>query len=176
MIYLDIISGVVFLYVWSVQVVKMLNIVLINPEIPQNTGNIARSVIAQKCKLHLVNPLGFSLDDRNLKRAGLDYWKYLDLKVWNSLKEFFDSVDIKRIHLFSTRGEQRYDKAIYNNGDYLVFGSESSGLSPDLLFSCRERTRYLPMPNLKVRSLNLSSAVSAVFFEALRQLDFFGEV
>ncbi len=153
----------------------MLNLVLINPEIPQNTGNVARSAIAQNCKLHLVEPIGFSLDDRNLKRAGLDYWKHVDLQLWNSAEDFFNSVDIERVHLFSTRGEQRYDKAEYIDGDYLVFGSESTGLSPDLLFSYSERTRYLPMLSLKVRSLNLSSAVSAVFFEALRQLDFFGE-
>ncbi|HDT11926.1 MAG TPA: tRNA (cytidine(34)-2'-O)-methyltransferase [bacterium] len=151
----------------------MLNVVLINPEIPQNTGNIARSVIAHKGKLHLIKPLGFSIDDKNLKRAGLDYWKFVDFKIWDDTEIFFDKIDMEKVHFFSTKGKTRYDKAEYRDGDYLVFGSESTGLSPDLLFSYPERTRYLPMSNLKVRSINLSSAVSVAFFEALRQLDFF---
>jgi len=151
---------------------RMLNIVLVNPEIPQNTGNVARSVIANKCSLHLVKPIGFSIDDKNLKRAGLDYWQFIDLKVWENIEQFFDQTDIEKIHLFSTRGDLRYDRAEYRHGDYLVFGSESSGLSPQLLNKNKERTRFLPISDQKVRSLNLSSAVSVAIYEALRQLDF----
>jgi tRNA (cytidine/uridine-2'-O-)-methyltransferase len=153
----------------------MLNVVLINPEIPQNTGNVARSVISHNGILHLVKPLGFSIDDRNLKRAGLDYWRFVDLKIWDDEETFFGQAEMEKVHLFSARGERRYDKAVYEDGDYLVFGSESTGLSPELLQKFPERTRYIPMSDLKVRSLNLSSAVAVSFFEALRQLDFFGE-
>jgi tRNA (cytidine/uridine-2'-O-)-methyltransferase len=170
---LDIIFGVTFFCMGIFG--GMLNVVLINPEIPQNTGNVARSVISHNSTLHLVKPLGFSIDDRNLKRAGLDYWQFVDLKIWDDEETFFGQTDIKKVHLFSTKGELRYDKAVYEDGDYLVFGSESTGLSHDLLRKFPGRTRYLPMSDLKVRSLNLSSAVAASFFEALRQLDFYGE-
>ena len=151
----------------------MFNVVLINPEIPQNTGNIARTVLSQKSSLHLVKPLGFKIDDKSLKRAGLDYWKFVDVKIWNSLNDFFASTDISRIHLFSTRGENRYDKVEYKKGDFLVFGSESMGLPQKILDSNLDRTRFLPMSDLKVRSLNLASCVSSVVMEALRQNNFF---
>ncbi len=152
----------------------MFNVVLVNPEIPQNTGNIARTVLSQKCRLHLVKPLGFEIDDRNLKRAGLDYWKYVDVKVWDRIEDVPGLMDdLSKVHLFSTRGSKRYDRAEYKDSDYLVFGSESLGLPQKIIDENGERTRFLPMPDLKVRSLNLSSCVSSVLMEALRQNDFF---
>lgn len=151
----------------------MFNVVLVNPEIPQNTGNIARTVLAQKCRLHLVKPLGFEISDKNLKRAGLDYWKYVDVKIWDTIEDVPGLKDFSNAHLFSTRGIKRYDKAEYEKDDYLVFGSESLGLPQNMIDSNSERTRFIPMPDLKVRSLNLSSCVSSVLMEALRQNDFF---
>jgi tRNA (cytidine/uridine-2'-O-)-methyltransferase len=150
----------------------MFDIILVNPEIPQNTGNIARTVFAENGRLHLVEPLSFSLEDRFLKRAGLDYWKLMKNRIWNSFEELESSIDPDRLKLFSTRGVARYDFADYKPGDYLVFGCESRGLSPELLDKYRENTYYLPMPNLHVRSINLASTVSAVLFEALRQNNF----
>ncbi len=150
----------------------MFNVVLVSPEIPPNTGNVARSVFATGGKLHLVKPLGFSLDDYHLRRAGLDYWEDIAVNLWESLDELIRDLSVETIHFFSTRGAVRYDKALYRPGDWLVFGNESRGLSPDLLDKCKERTRYIPMKNLLVRSLNLSSAAAVVLFEALRQNDF----
>lgn len=152
----------------------MFNVVLIHPEIPQNTGNAGRSVLAVNGTLHLIKPIGFSLDDKYLKRAGLDYWEHLDLKVWESADEFFSSVPMSRVFLFSTHGRTRYDQPEYSEGDYLVFGSESKGLGRDFISKNEERSYYIPMPNLTVRSINLSSTVAAVLFEAMRQNDFNG--
>ena len=151
----------------------MFNVVLVNPEIPQNTGNIARTVLSQKCRLHLVKPLGFEIDDRNLKRAGLDYWKYVDVKIWDRIEDIPGLYNSLKVHLFSTRGEKRYDRVEYEKDDFLLFGSESLGLPQKMLDKNAERTRFLPMPDLKVRSLNLSSCVTSVLMEALRQNDFF---
>lgn len=153
----------------------MFNIVLINPEIPQNTGNVARSVISQKCALHLVKPIGFRIDDSSLKRAGLDYWQFVDLKVWESTDEFFMSNDIERMHFFSKKGAVRYDQADYSKGDFLVFGPESTGLDSQTLAKYLNKTRYIPMPDERVRSINLSSAVSVALFEAMRQNGFFNK-
>jgi len=151
----------------------MFNVVLVNPEIPQNTGNIARTVLAQKCTLHLIKPLGFEINDKNLKRAGLDYWKYVDVKIWDKLEDISGFENHTKVHLFSTKGEKRYDKASYQKDDFLVFGSESMGLPQKMIDENNDRTRFVPMPDLKVRSLNLSSCVSSVLLEALRQNDFF---
>ncbi len=150
----------------------MFNVVLVSPEIPPNTGNVARSVFATGGKLHLVKPLGFSLDDYHLRRAGLDYWEEIPVTVWESLDDLLRGVPAEAVHFFSTRGEVRYDKADYRPGDWLVFGSESLGLPPDLLERHRGRTRHIPMGNLAVRSLNLSSAAAVALFEALRQNGF----
>ena len=150
----------------------MFNIVLVSPEIPPNTGNVARSVFATGGSLHLVRPLGFSLDDRYLRRAGLDYWEEIPLTVWDHLGELFERVPAEQLHLFSARGAVRYDAVRYRPGDWLVFGNESRGLEPDLLAFHAERTRHIPMGNLAVRSLNLSSAASVALFEALRQNGF----
>jgi len=150
----------------------MFNVVLVQPEIPPNTGNVARSAFATDAALHLVEPIGFLLDDYHLRRAGLDYWEDIRVIVWKSLDELLTPITAERVHLFSTRGLVRYDRAAYRPGDWLIFGSESRGLSPDLLDRYRDRTRYIPMTNLAVRSLNLASAVAVVLFEALRQNDF----
>ncbi len=150
----------------------MFNVALIHPEIPQNTGNIGRSVLAWNGYLHLVKPIGFSLDDRYLRRAGLDYWEQLKVRVWDSPEALLEQIPADTMHLYSTRGEIRYDKAVYRPGDWLIFGSESRGIEPSLLQKYSRQTRYLPMQNLNVRSINLSSAAAIALFEALRQNDF----
>lgn len=153
----------------------MFNIVLINPEIPQNTGNIARSVISQKCRLHLVKPLGFTIDDTSLKRAGLDYWQFVDVTIWESVEMFFNENSNEKMHFFSKKGKVRYDQAQYSEGDFLVFGPESTGLDSQTLAKYSNKTRYIPMPDERVRSINLSSAVSVALFEAMRQNGFFNK-
>ncbi len=151
----------------------MFNIVLVNPEIPQNTGNIGRLVLAENATLHIVKPMGFRLEDKYLKRAGLDYWEKLNPVIWNSFEEFVSTISFDNTHLFSTRGALRYDQAEYKKSDFLIFGAESSGLPVDFLREHELRTRHIPMPNLSVRSINLSTSVAAVLFEALRQNNFF---
>ena len=151
----------------------MFNIVLINPEIPQNTGNIARSVLSQECRLHLVRPYGFKLDTAAVKRAGVDYWKFVEINEWDSADDFFASNDISKMHFFSQKGKIRYDKVCYKSGDFLVFGCESAGLGDEILGRYAEQTCFLPMIDDRVRSLNLASAATAVIFEAMKQNDFF---
>jgi len=151
----------------------MFNVVLVNPEIPQNTGNIGRTVLSQKCVLHLVKPLGFEIGDKYLKRAGLDYWKHVDVRIWDKLEDIPGLKGSSRLHFFSTKGKNRYDKTKYEKGDFLIFGSETKGLSQKILNENSENIRVIPMPDKKVRSLNLASSVSAILMEALRQNDFF---
>ena len=151
----------------------MLNIVLVEPEIPQNTGNIARTCVVTGTRLHLVGPLGFSLDDAHLKRAGLDYWNDLDVTHYNSFEEVEAAHPDARFHLLSTHGERSYGEAQYGDGDFLVFGKETAGLGPALLARRANDTVRIPMqPNQ--RSLNLSNAVAIVLYEALRQNSYFG--
>lgn len=150
----------------------MFEVVLINPEIPQNTGNIARTVLSQKCRLHLVKPYGFRLDTAAVKRAGVDYWKFVEITEWDSADGFFAANDTSKMHFFSQKGKVRYDKASYKNGDFLVFGCESAGLGDEMLGKFADQTRFLPMLDGRVRSLNLASAATAVIFEAMKQLDF----
>lgn len=152
----------------------MFNMVLVSPEIPPNTGNVGRSILATGGKLHLVRPLGFSLDDRNLRRAGLDYWEDIDVTVWESLNDIVAQVPAEKLHFLSTRGKYRYDQHTYRPGDWFILGNESRGLDPDLLARHEERTFHIPMSNLSVRSLNLSSAAAVVLYEALRQNGFGG--
>ena len=150
----------------------MFEVVLVNPEIPQNTGNIARTVLSQKCRLHLVKPYGFKLDTAAVKRAGVDYWKFVEITEWDSKDEFFAANDTSKMHFFSQKGKIRYDKVNYRNGDFLVFGCESAGLGGEILEKYADRTRFLPMLDGRVRSLNLASAATAVIFEAMKQTDF----
>lgn len=153
----------------------MLNIVLVEPEIPANTGNIARTCAATKSQLHLVKPLGFSIDDKHLKRAGLDYWHLLDVKVYENLDEFFEKNPGGRYHYLTTKAPRSYLETTYEDGDFLLFGKETKGLPEKMLYRNEERCIRIPMRE-EARSLNLSNAVAIVTYEALRQLDFEGLV
>jgi len=146
-----------------------LNVVLVRPEIPQNTGSIARLVAAVKARLHLVGPLGFSLEDRYLKRAGLDYWPLVDLRTYTNWEQFVASNGDASLKYFSARVTQTYLEASYTSGDFLVFGSETKGLTKEFIAARRESTYTIPIFEPGVRSLNLANAVSIVVYEALRQ-------
>lgn len=154
-----------------------MNIVLVEPEIPPNTGNIARLCAATRTTLHLVEPLGFKLDDTTLKRAGMDYWQQVEWRRWRNWTEFAASVPAQaRVWFVESGGPQRYDEARFGAGDYLVFGRETAGLPAVLLEQHRERWLRIPMFNPESRSLNLSNAVALVLYEALRQQGFAAEV
>ncbi len=145
------------------------NIVLIEPEIPPNTGNIARLCAATGATLHLVGKLGFSIEDRYLKRAGLDYWDKVHLKQWKNLEELKGNYPDGRFWYLSTKvTRSSHDEGIYEAGDFLVFGKETAGLPAELLDANPDSSLTIPMPG-KVRSLNLSNAVAVVLYEALRQ-------
>lgn len=147
-----------------------MNIVLIEPQIPPNTGNIARLCAAVEATLHLVGPLGFRLSDRYLRRAGLDYWEYLRLKRHSSLDEFLEDIPRDQLHFFSKRARNNYLDASFAPGDYLVFGSETAGLPGRLFEEYPERFLRIPVFHPRVRSLNLSSSVAIATYEALRQV------
>lgn len=148
------------------------NIVLVEPEIPQNTGNIARTCAATSAVLHLVEPLGFSIDDRQLKRAGLDYWHLLDIRLYGSLDAFFEK-NPGRYFFASTKAGRCYAEAAYRPGDYLLFGKETKGLPEELLRARYAEAIRIPMA-AEARSLNLSNAVAIVVYEALRQMEYPG--
>ena len=150
----------------------MFNIVLVEPEIPQNTGNIARTCAATGSRLHLVRPLGFAIDDRKLKRAGLDYWHLLDITYYDGLDDFF-AKNAGRFFYFSTKAPRAYCEAEYRDGDYLVFGKETAGLPEELLRVHPDDCVRLPMIE-GARSLNLSNTVAVGVYEALRQTGFAG--
>lgn len=151
-----------------------LHIVLVEPEIPPNTGNVARLCAATGCRLHLVEPLGFSLDDRQLKRAGLDYWKHLDVVVHRSLDELLEgNAGVARWYL-SAHAQRCYADARFSFGDMLLFGKETAGLPRDLIVQNRDRALRIPQRPETVRSLNLSTAVGIVAYAALEQLGFPG--
>ena len=148
----------------------MLNIVLVEPEIPANTGNIARSCLAAGASLHLVKPLGFSIDDRSLKRAGLDYWKNVQVTVWESLETLFAmQPDGTRYFFLTTKCDRPYYSAEFQSGDFLIFGRETKGLPEKLLEGNRARLLTIPMTD-HTRSLNLATSVGIVLFDALRQI------
>ena len=166
----------------------MFNIVLVEPEIPQNTGNIVRTAAATGCKVHLVKPLGFDISDRALKRAGLDYWSLTDFTVYENLAEFFEKTaggraDITNnfciadgaphFYFFSTKAARRYDEAKFSDGDYLIFGKETRGLPEWLLKANYQNTLRIPMIS-EARSLNLSNSVAIAVYEGMRQLGFVG--
>jgi len=152
-----------------------LHIVLVEPEIPQNTGSIARLAAATRSRLHLVGPLGFSLEDRYLKRAGLDYWPLVDLRTYRGWDDFNRAHADVPAKFFSTHSRKRYTDAPYARGDYLIFGCETKGLNRALLDSNAERAYRIPIFEPGVRSLNLANAVSVVVYEALRQLNMLSE-
>ena len=148
-----------------------LNIVLVHPEIPPNTGNVARLCGATQTTLHLVHPLGFKVDDKHLKRAGLDYWEEVEIMHHKSLDAFLAYSKGKRLLLFSARGKSPYTEAPYSDGAFLLFGSETKGLPRQLLENMKNSTYYIPIWG-KVRSLNLSTSVGIVTYEAYRVLGF----
>lgn len=153
----------------------MLNIVLVEPEIPPNTGNIARSCAATGTTLHLVEPLGFSLDDAHLKRAGLDYWPFVTIKMYKSLAEFMEINGNSSLYFASTKGKRLYTEIAYEDECYILFGKETKGLPKDLIEANVDRSIRIPMcKDTNLRSLNLSNSVNIVLFEALRQNGFQG--
>ncbi len=148
-----------------------LNIVLIEPEIPQNTGNISRTCAATGARLHLVKPFGFEINDKHLKRAGLDYWQYLDITYYENQTEFFEKNKGKQFYFFTTKALHRHSDVKYPDGAYLVFGKETKGLPEELLLQNRDSCVRIPMID-EARSLNLSNAVAIATYEALRQWDY----
>ena len=150
----------------------MPRVVLVNPQIPPNTGNIARTCAATNTELHLVGPLGFELSDRYLKRAGLDYWPHVKLHYYENLEQFvsFQKQQEGRLLGFSVRGKSCYGECNFQENDWLVFGSETEGLPDEFREKC-DQMLYIPMPHPEVRSLNLSVSVAIGLFESLRQLN-----
>ena len=147
------------------------NIVLVEPEIPQNTGNIARTCAATNTCLHLIKPLGFEIDDKKLKRAGLDYWHFLGVKYYENLGDFFAKNPGCRIHLTSTKAAKSYHEAEFKDGDFIFFGKETKGLPEDFILKNLDRAIRIPMQS-EARSLNLSNTAAIVIYEALRQTGF----
>lgn len=145
------------------------HIVLIEPEIPPNTGNIARLCAATGTRLHLVGRLGFSLDDKHLKRAGLDYWPSVELQCWESFKELRQKHPAARFWMTSKKARQPYHEAEFRQGDFLVFGKETLGLPEDMLNENPDLALRIPVNEKAVRSLNLSTAAGIILYEALRQ-------
>ena len=149
----------------------MLNIVLVEPEIPQNTGNIARTCAATRTRLHLVRPLGFDISDRAVKRAGLDYWPMVELTVYDGLEDFFRRNRDPDLWLATTKAPRSYDEAVFRDGCFLFFGKETAGLPQALREKYRERCIRIPM-RADARSLNLANSAAVITYEALRQLKF----
>jgi len=145
------------------------NIVLVEPEIPPNTGSIARLCGATNSVLHLVRPLGFSTDDKHLKRAGLDYWRFVDIRYWESLDHFLAAQAETRLYFLTTKVTTPYTEARFQPGDFLIFGRETKGLPEEILSLYHDRCYTLPMANPNIRSLNLAMTAGIVLYEALRQ-------
>lgn len=144
------------------------NIVLYRPQIPPNTGNIARLCVGSRCTLHLIGRLGFDIDNKSVKRAGLDYWEHLDLKYYENLEEFIKTHGDKRIWLITKFGTKKYYKASFELGDFIIFGRETTGLPEELHDKYPDNRLYIPMTD-KVRSINLSNSAAIVLYEAIRQ-------
>lgn len=149
-----------------------LNIVLFEPEIPQNTGNIARTCVLTNSKLHLIKPLGFSLDEKHLKRAGLDYWQYLDMEIHESYEDFREKYKDGNFYFSTTKGSRIYTEVNYEQGDFIVFGKESAGLPDYIRNDNKGNLIRVPMLETSTRSLNLSNTVAIVTYEVMRQMDF----
>ena len=150
-----------------------LNIVLVEPEIPQNTGNIARTCAVIGATLHLVKPLGFDISEKAVRRAGLDYWDKLDIKIYENLQDFKDKVKTDDIYLLTTKGKKVYSDVKYTPNTYIVFGPESRGIPEDYILERFDRAVRIPMRE-NIRSLNLSNSVAIVAYEALKQNNFDG--
>ena len=149
----------------------MFNIVLVEPEIPQNTGNIVRTCAATGCKLHLVRPLGFEVSDKYLKRAGLDYWHFVDISFYDDIGELFAKFPEGRFWFYSTKAAKTHSDVQYREGDFLVFGKETKGLPEELLAKRYDEAVRIPMIG-EIRSLNLSNSVAVAVYEGWRQLGF----
>ena len=145
------------------------NVVLVEPEIPPNTGTTARLCGATDTILHLVKPLGFSTDDKHLKRAGLDYWEYIKIVYWESFDDFLTKQDEKKLYFFTKKTGKPYTEAEFKPGDFLIFGKETKGLPEEVIRLYKDRCYTIPMSNPKIRSLNLANAAGIVLYEALRQ-------
>ena len=150
-----------------------LNVVLLEPEIPQNTGNIGRTCVATGSRLHLIEPLGFVLSEKNLKRAGMDYWQELDVQRYLNLEDFLDKLPDAPLYLATTKARKLYTDVHYEPGAYLMFGKESAGIPEEVLLRYPERCVRIPMIG-ETRSLNLSNSVAIMVYEALRQNGFSG--
>ena len=153
------------------EVITMLNIVLVEPEIPQNCGNIARTCAAVGARLHLIRPLGFDISEKAVRRAGLDYWSQVEVRDYENLEDFFSKNQVDQMWCLSTKAPRSYCEAQYQDECYLFFGKETKGLPEDFLEAHRESCVRIPMRE-NIRSLNLSNAVAITVFEALRQLEF----
>ena len=151
----------------------MLNIVMVEPEIPMNTGNIARTCAATGSVLHLIKPLGFDISDKAVKRAGLDYWWLVDVRVYENLEDFFSKNQVEQMWCLSTKAPRAYTEARFHDGCYLFFGKETKGLPEDFLEAHAESCLRIPMRQ-EARSLNLANSVAITVYEALRQLDYPG--
>ncbi len=145
------------------------NIVLVEPEIPPNTGTIARLCGATDSVLHLVKPLGFSTDDKHLKRAGLDYWEYVKIVYWENMDAFLAAQDERKLYFFTKKTGKPYTSAEFAPGDFLIFGKETKGLPEEVIRLYIDRCYTIPMSNSRIRSLNLANAAGIVLYEALRQ-------
>lgn len=148
-----------------------INVILCEPEIPQNTGNIARTCAATGASLHLIRPLGFEIDDKKLKRAGLDYWDKLDISYYDGLNDFFAKHSGMTVYYFSTKAKRKYTDVKYSDDVWIMFGKETRGLPEELLFANPDTCVRIPMRD-DLRSLNLSNAVAVAVYEVLRQWDF----
>lgn len=150
-----------------------MNIVLHEPEIPANTGNIGRTCVATGTSLHLIKPLGFDISDKAVRRAGMDYWKELDLHVYEDFEEFVEKNPGARIYMATTKARKAYTEVEYKENDFIMFGKESAGIPEEILVKYEETSVRIPMIG-EIRSLNLSNSVSIILYEALRQQDFEG--
>lgn len=145
------------------------NIVLVEPEIPPNTGSVARLCGATNSTLHLVHPLGFSTEDKHVKRAGLDYWRHVEIVHWENLEQLLAACPETQLKFFTTKTSKPYTEAIYRPGDFLIFGKETKGLSEEVRSLYHELCFTLPMENINIRSLNLAMTAGIVLYEAIRQ-------
>ena len=150
-----------------------MNIVLHEPEIPQNTGNISRTCAVTHSKLNLIKPLGFSVEDRYLKRSGLDYWQFLDVSYYENFEDFLDKNPNAKIFMATTKAKKIYTDVTYSENDFIMFGKESAGIPEEILLKYKDTSVRIPMYD-ELRSLNLSNSVAIILYEALRQQNFRG--
>lgn len=149
------------------------NIVLVNPQIPPNTGNVARLCAATKSKLHLIKPMGFEIDDKKMKRAGLDYWGFLDVEIHEDIQDFIKKYDNTKFVFLSSKVEKKYWDYNFKDGDFIIFGSETKGLPKEVMDKFKNQMLNIPQYEEHVRCLNLSNSVSIVLYEAIRQIKLF---